>query len=182
MRLNQLSPPINPLASFLKKFNAPPMKTKTVLYTSQIRTPAGLINITTTETHVTRIEFTKKILTNSKNQKPKILTDCETQLTEYFAGKRQNFDLQLELSGTEFQNKVWKALQKIKFGKTASYKDIAEKINSPKGFRAVGMANNKNRIPIIIPCHRIIGTNGDLVGYAGGLKIKQALLDIEKTK
>lgn len=158
------------------------MERKSSLYTSQIQTPAGLINITTTQTHVTRIEFTKKILTSSKNQKPQILKDCEKQLTEYFTGKRKTFDLKLDQRGTDFQKKVWKALQKIKFGKTASYKDIAEKINSPKGFRAVGMANNKNRIPIIIPCHRIVGSNGSLVGYAGGLSLKQALLDIEKSK
>ncbi len=150
------------------------------LFSSYLKTPIGFLKITTSDVAVVSIDF---VTSHSKKQavitSPQILIDCESQLTEYFAGTRQNFDLQLELGGTEFQNKVWKALQKVKFGKTASYKDIAEKINSPKGFRAVGMANNKNPIPIIIPCHRIIGTKGDLVGYAGGLKTKKWFLDFE---
>lgn len=151
------------------------------LFSSYMHTPIGHLKITTTDTAVVSIDFvTSQPKVKSIIAKPKILQDCETQLTEYFAGQRQNFDLQLELGGTDFQNKVWRALQKIKFGKTASYKDIAERVNSPKGFRAVGMANNKNPIPIIIPCHRIIGTNGDLVGYAGGLKTKKWFLDFEK--
>jgi len=152
------------------------------LFASYLKTQIGFLKITTTDVAVVNIDFVAaQPKTRSSINKPKILKDCESQLAEYFAGKRQTFDLQLDLGGTEFQNKVWKALQKIKFGKTASYKDIAEKINSPKGFRAVGMANNKNPIPIIIPCHRIIGTKGDLVGYAGGLKIKKALLQIENS-
>jgi len=102
------------------------------------------------------------------------------ELSEYFSGKRKSFDLPLEPQGTEFQKKVWSALLEIPFGETRSYKDIAEKIGNPKACRAVGGANNKNPIVIIIPCHRVIGAYGGLVGYGLGLPMKQQLLDIEK--
>jgi methylated-DNA-[protein]-cysteine S-methyltransferase len=102
------------------------------------------------------------------------------QLSEYFSGKRKSFDLPLEPQGTEFQKKVWSALLEIPYGETRSYKDIAERIGNPKACRAVGGANNKNPIVIIIPCHRVIGAYGGLVGYGLGLPMKQQLLDIEK--
>jgi len=108
-----------------------------------------------------------------------LIKKTAAQLEEYFAGKRKAFDLPLNPQGTEFQKKVWKALQEIPYGKTVSYKDIAEKIGSPKASRAVGGANNKNPISIIIPCHRVIGANGALVGYAGGLDMKRELLELE---
>jgi len=102
------------------------------------------------------------------------------QLDEYFKGERKTFDLPLHLEGTEFQKKVWKALLEIPYGEIRSYKDVAERIGCPKGYRAVGNANNKNNIIIVIPCHRVIGANGKLVGYACGLDIKEKLLGIEK--
>ena len=103
------------------------------------------------------------------------------QLTEYLTGKRTVFDLPIHIDrGTEFQKRVWGALKSIPYGETRSYKDIAEKISHPKAYRAVGMANNRNPISIIIPCHRVIGTNGKLVGYGGGIDIKKKLLDLEK--
>ena len=113
---------------------------------------------------------------------------CETtliketfhQLNEYFNKKRQIFDVPLLLEGTDFQLKVWKELMKIPYGQTASYKDIATSIGNPKACRAVGLANNKNKIIIIIPCHRIIGSNGQLTGFAGGLNTKKYLLNLEK--
>lgn len=112
---------------------------------------------------------------------PSELSDlAEKELSEYFSGKRKSFDLPLEPQGTEFQKKVWAALLEIPFGETRSYKDIAEKIGNPKACRAVGGANNKNPIVIIIPCHRVIGAYGGLVGYGLGLPMKQQLLDIEK--
>lgn len=115
---------------------------------------------------------------------------CETvlikraanQLLEYLEGKRKSFDLPLNPKGTEFQKKVWKALCDIPYGETRTYKEIAVAIGNPKGPRAVGMANNKNPIMIVIPCHRVVGSNGSLVGYAGGLHIKEELLLIEKEK
>lgn len=103
-----------------------------------------------------------------------------SQLKEYFAGNRKSFDIPISANGTEFQIKVWKELQKIPYGKTATYKEIAENIGNKNASRAVGMANNKNPIAIIIPCHRVIGTKGDLTGYAGGIKLKKYLLDLEK--
>lgn len=101
------------------------------------------------------------------------------QLEEYFAGRRKTFDLPLAPRGTEFQRRVWSALQKIPYGKTVAYADIAQRIGNPKGVRAVGLANGRNPIPIVIPCHRVIGKNGTLTGYGGGLPIKQKLLEIE---
>ncbi len=104
------------------------------------------------------------------------------QLDEYFAGQRTAFDLDLELVGTDFQRRVWAALQTIPYGETRSYGEIAEQIGSPGAFRAVGLANGRNPIGIIVPCHRVIGASGSLTGYGGGLERKQALLDLEQDR
>jgi methylated-DNA-[protein]-cysteine S-methyltransferase len=109
-----------------------------------------------------------------------LIKEAARQLNEYFNGERKVFDLPLDLTGTSFQTKVWQELLKIPYGETKSYKDVAIAINNPKACRAVGMANNKNRIMIVVPCHRIIGSNKKLVGYAGGLKLKEQLLNLEK--
>ena len=106
--------------------------------------------------------------------------ECKKQLEEYFAGKRKTFDLPLVPKGTEFQQKVWKALQEIPYGETRTYGEIAVAIGNPKAARAVGMANNKNPIGILIPCHRVVGANGKLVGYAGGMEKKEFLLELER--
>jgi methylated-DNA-[protein]-cysteine S-methyltransferase len=111
------------------------------------------------------------------NEKP--FTAARQQLTEYFAGARREFDLPLKLSGTEFQLSVLHALQQIPYGETTSYSDIAERIGRPKAVRAVGAANGRNPIPIIVPCHRVIGSHGDLTGFGGGLDTKEALLRLE---
>lgn len=108
-----------------------------------------------------------------------VLLETERQLTEYFAGKRNRFELELDFSGTEFQKKVWEALLTIPFGETRSYSDIAVQIGNAKAVRAVGAANGKNPISIIAPCHRVIGASGDLTGFAGGLRTKQMLLVLE---
>lgn len=108
-----------------------------------------------------------------------ILLKVEQQLHEYFQGQRQVFDLPLDLAGTAFQQQVWQALQTIPYGETRSYKEIAEQIGNIKAVRAVGAANGKNPISIIVPCHRVIGASGQLVGFAGGLGYKQTLLSIE---
>ena len=102
------------------------------------------------------------------------------EIEEYFAGKRRSFDIPLSMSGTDFQRLVWKALQTIPFGETRSYKDIAIQIGNPKACRAVGMANNKNPVAIVVPCHRVIGHDGSMTGYAGGINVKEYLLDVEK--
>ena len=102
------------------------------------------------------------------------------QLKEYFGGARKSFDLPLEMNGTEFQLKVWNELCNIPYGEIRSYKDIAEKIGNPKAVRAVGGANHKNKLMIIVPCHRVIGADGSLTGYAGGIDAKEKLLKLEK--
>jgi len=109
-----------------------------------------------------------------------LIKKAAAQLDEYFSGKRKVFDLPLKLNGTDFQVAVWKALQKIPFGETRSYGEIARAIGKPKAVRAVGMANNRNPIVIIVPCHRVIGHDGSLTGYGGGLELKRQLLELEQ--
>ena len=111
--------------------------------------------------------------------KEKPFKAARQQLTEYFEGERREFDLPLKLNGTEFQMSVLQALQQIPYGETMSYSDIAERIGRPKAVRAVGAANGRNPIPIIVPCHRVIGSHGDLTGFGGGLDTKEALLRLE---
>ncbi|TAL65888.1 MAG: methylated-DNA--[protein]-cysteine S-methyltransferase [Legionella sp.] len=114
-----------------------------------------------------------------EKQNHPVLLEVAQQLKEYFAGQRQHFSLPLDFHGTEFQKKVWQALLTIPYGETRSYGQIAQQIGNPKSMRAVGAANGKNPISIITPCHRVIGANGQLVGFAGGLKIKSYLLELE---
>ncbi len=111
------------------------------------------------------------------NEKP--LATARQQLTEYFAGTRREFDLPVAFSGTEFQVSVLEALQEIPYGETVSYGEIARRIGRPKAVRAVGAANGRNPIPIVVPCHRVIGSTGDLTGFGGGLDTKEALLRLE---
>lgn len=132
-----------------------------------------------TETHLINIQFTQP--QKALLQTTELLSMATIQLDEYFQGKRTTFSLPFKLTGTPFQLAVWKELQNIPYGKTTSYKEIAQKINKPKACRAVGMANNKNPLPIIIPCHRVIGSNGKLIGYAGGLNLKNYLLELEQS-
>ena len=107
------------------------------------------------------------------------MSDARQQLREYFSGERRDFDLPLKLSGTEFQVSVLEALQGIPYGETTSYGEIAKRIGRPKAVRAVGAANGRNPIPIVVPCHRVIGSTGDLTGFGGGLDTKEALLRLE---
>ena len=111
------------------------------------------------------------------NEKP--FAKAVRQLDEYFAGTRKDFDLELRLNGTEFQMRVLEELQKIPYGKTASYRDVAERIGRPKAVRAVGAANGRNPLPIVVPCHRVIGAGGALTGFGGGLATKERLLRLE---
>ena len=107
------------------------------------------------------------------------IKEAYRQFSEYLTGERKSFDLPFKLTGTDFQNRVWKALCEIPYGETRSYKQIAEAIGNPKAVRAVGMANNRNPLLVLVPCHRVIGCNGQLVGYAAGLDKKQFLLHLE---
>jgi len=116
---------------------------------------------------------------NFENTETPLIKKAAAQLEEYFEGKRKNFDLPLVLNGTDFQNRVWEALRKIPYGKTRSYGELAAMTGNPKASRAVGMANNRNPIVIVIPCHRVIGSDGSLTGFGGGLELKQRLLELE---
>lgn len=123
----------------------------------------------------------KKIDETSDYVKNTEFTDLVyTEVMEYLNGERKTFDIKYEINGTEFQKKVWKELVKIPYGETRTYKEMAVAVGNPKASRAVGMANNKNPIAIIVPCHRVIGSDGKLVGYAGGLDMKSTLLTLEK--
>ena len=115
----------------------------------------------------------------SDGAKTPVLSEAEQQLTEYFSGRRREFTLPLKPAGTAFQQAVWQALRGIPFGETRSYAEIAQSVKRPRAFRAVGMANHCNPIPVIIPCHRVVGSDGSLTGYAGGLEAKRILLQME---
>lgn len=147
-------------------------------YYGYYNSPIGILEIICSEDALQEISFVdeEKQIENTNLIVKKVFN----QLEEYFQGKRKEFDIKIELQGTDFQKQVWNQLIKIPHGKTASYKDVAIEINNEKAVRAVGNANNKNKIPIIIPCHRVIGANGKLVGYDGGLDKKQWLLEHEK--
>ena len=159
------------------------------IYFYETNTPIGKIGIATTEddSHITDLTWESDFENLKKENDFQI---CETelikrakkQLFEYFEGKRKKFNLPLLKAGTPFQILVWNTLEKIPYGETRSYKDIAIAIGNPKAVRAVGMANNRNKIAIFIPCHRVIGADGKLVGYGGGLHIKRFLLELEGIK
>lgn len=140
----------------------------------------GRLEITYTDeaiTHMSREMDDDK--SNENYHKNNIIDETIKQLDEYFKGERKTFSLPLSFEGTPFQKSVWKALMEIPYGETRSYKDIAIRIGNPKACRAVGMANNRNPIVLICPCHRVIGANGKLVGYGGGLDMKTFLLNLE---
>lgn len=143
------------------------------------QSPVGNLCICETNEKISHISFFDQ--TNAEVSETPLIKEAHKQLCEYFDKKRKVFNLPLLLEGTEFQVKVWKALQTIEYGKTASYKEIANIVGSEKAFRAVGNANNKNKIAIVIPCHRVIGSNGSAIGYAGGIEKKMFLLNLEKT-
>lgn len=145
------------------------------------QTPIGKIGLADNGTEITNLYFNKEYPEdNIKINETELLKEASSQLLEYFSGKRTNFNLPLSPDGTSFQKKVWNKLLEIPFGKTESYGEIAKAIGNPKAARAIGLANNRNPIPIFIPCHRVIGANGSLVGYGGGLEIKKFLLTLEK--
>jgi methylated-DNA-[protein]-cysteine S-methyltransferase len=141
--------------------------------------PIGCLEITGSEKGIISLYFLDE---KKPSRKPKgVVGDCIEQLREYFAGSRQSFDLELDLQGTDFQLKVWNALMKIPFGKTISYLDLSKKLGNADAIRAVGNANGSNPVSIIVPCHRVIGSDGRLTGYGGGLPRKKWLLDFERS-
>ena len=169
------------------------MEKRSVIYYDEMNSPLGPLTVVCSNLGVCLVEFgsieqsmanikvwmkknfIKGELTFSKEEVQPVVT----QLEQYFAGERVEFDVPIDLIGTKFQCLVWKQLKEIKYGETKSYKQIAKEIGAPKAVRAIGGANNKNPLPIIIPCHRVIGSNGALVGYGGGVDKKEILLEIE---
>jgi methylated-DNA-[protein]-cysteine S-methyltransferase len=149
------------------------------IYEIYYHSPIGVIMIRGSKDKILSLDFVEDKDYINKDV-PNILKEAYKQLDEYFKGFRKDFDLDLFFDGTEFQNKVWNELCNIPYGETATYKDMAIRIGNEKACRAVGNANNKNNIGIIIPCHRVIGSNGKLVGYEGGLWRKEWLLEHEK--
>ena len=142
-------------------------------------TPVGKLCVGEEDGVIVRTTWSK-IPTEYILEETELILQCKMQLDEYFRGERKTFDLPLAPKGTDFQKKVWNALQKIPYGETKTYGEIAAAVGNPKAARAVGMANNKNPIGIIIPCHRVVGANGKLVGYAGGMDKKEWLLQLER--
>ena len=142
-------------------------------------TPLGPMTVASDGTAVTHVLFGTHVL-EGRAAPTELTNRTANELQEYLAGKRTAFDIPLAPAGTEFQRAVWKALQNIPYGQTRSYADIAAVVGNPKATRAVGSANNRNPIAVLIPCHRVVGANGKLTGYAGGLALKQRLLDLER--
>ena len=147
------------------------------LFTVYYESPIGFLEVQTTEGGLRAVSFT---LEKNVVEKENIYNQLTMkQLDEYFKNERTEFDIPLDLEGTDFQLRVWRELSKIPFGKTKSYMDIAKALGDPKAIRAVGTSNGRNKISIIIPCHRVIGSDGSLTGYAGGMERKKWLLDFE---
>jgi len=153
------------------------------LYYSRMASPIGALLVAVSERGLVRLEFSP----DSSQPPPNWIASEEQtapyvrELQEYFRGERRQFDFPLDLRGTDFQKRCWRALLEIPYGETRSYADIARLVGSPQAFRAVGMANHHNPIAIVVPCHRVIASNGTLCGYGGGLDVKQRLLELEKT-
>lgn len=138
--------------------------------------------VTKVELHVEEERSKEEILSHYQEEETTLMKDASIQLAQYLEGSRKTFDININPKGTQFQKKVWEALRAIPYGETRTYKEIAIEVGNPKASRAVGMANNKNPIICIIPCHRVIGSNGKLVGFACGLDVKERLLGIESNK
>lgn len=148
------------------------------MYERLIDSPVGLLTLRAEDGALTAILFgDQRTGLPGSNQ---ILDQAEAELKEYFAGERKEFTVPVRLMGTDFQKKVWAALAEIPYGGTATYGEIAARIGSPKACRAVGTANHHNPVPIIVPCHRVIGAGGSLTGYGGGLEVKAYLLTLER--
>ena len=148
-------------------------------YYKTFQSPVGELTLVANAQALTAVLYSPPLKKGDSGGFSPILSSAQQQLTEYFSGKRQKFNLPLEFTGTDFQKRVWTALLEIPYGQTKSYADIAKQVGSPKAVRAVGLANSKNPISIIAACHRVIGSNGKLTGYAGGLHNKKYLLELE---
>lgn len=156
------------------------------LYYSRMESPIGCLVIGVSDKGLAVIEFDQGEFPKGRlaqtahwEESASRTGSAVRELNEYFAGKRREFTVPLDLRGTDFQKKCWHALLRIPYGKTKTYADIARAVGSPRGFRAVGMANHDNPVPIIVPCHRVLASDGTLGGYGGGLDVKRKLLELE---
>jgi methylated-DNA-[protein]-cysteine S-methyltransferase len=147
------------------------------MYTSYISSPVGNLKLQCSDEGITAVNFWEE--ESATSDVHPLLSRCQQELEDYFSGQRSVFSVPLQLNGTAFQTRVWSALQDIPYGKTVSYMALSKKLGDVKAIRAVGTANGRNKIAIIIPCHRVIGSNSSLTGYAGGLWRKQWLLEHE---
>lgn len=148
------------------------------IFGKKVQSPIGCLTVWATSKGVRRIEFGDR-LAGMEEADHKILKQAETELLEYFEGHRRDFSIPLDQCGTDFQLRAWQALHEIPFGETRSYRQQAEAIGNSLAARAVGGANNKNPLPIVVPCHRVVGSDGELIGYAGGVDKKVWLLEHE---
>lgn len=152
------------------------------LHKAEFQSPIGIVEIVGTEKAIFSILFSEKAKVDFpiNSDSPQVIVDCQQQLEEYFKGRRMEFNIPFQSTGTEFQQKVWSALTEVPYAETVSYGAIAKAIGSEKAVRAVGNANSKNKLTIVVPCHRIIGSTGKLTGYAGTLTRKEWLLQHER--
>ncbi len=149
------------------------------LTSRRIASPIGDLQLYSDGRHVVKIGFPSEAVHAAQEGDDAVLATCASQLREYFDGSRRQFRLPLAPAGTEFQLSVWRALADIPYGETRSYSDVARAIGKPRAVRAVGAANGRNPLPIVVPCHRVIGSDGSLTGFAGGLAVKTCLLELE---
>ena len=157
--------------------------------TKQLDSPIGRLRLVATDEGLSRLLFDQQVGENqdsdgdsAESDDHPVLVAATAQLEEYFAGERREFDIPLDLTGTDFQRAAWSALACVPFGETRSYRQQAEAIGRPKAVRAIGAANGRNPVPIVLPCHRIVGSDGSLTGYGGGLPIKEYLLNHEQAQ
>ena len=148
-----------------------------MIFSTMFHSPAGTIVLEGDDRRLTRIGFGVPAAPAGDSA---AAAAAAIQLEQYFAGERTSFDLDLELAGTPFERRVWDELRAVPYGETASYAEIARRIGRPSACRAVGRANGRNPIAVVVPCHRVIGSDGSLTGYAGGIEMKRALLDLER--
>ncbi len=165
------------------------IETRTELRRRELPTPIGRLTLVASEKGLTHILFDKEEPADADlpsdlptDDGDATLDQAAAQLEEYFAGTRRDFDVPLDLAGTDFQQQAWRALADVPYGETATYGAQAKRIGRPGAFRAVGAANGQNPVPIVLPCHRIIGADGSLTGFGGGLDVKQRLLDHERAQ
>jgi methylated-DNA-[protein]-cysteine S-methyltransferase len=142
-----------------------------------VDTPIGTLWLARDERGLTRVDFHGP---EGARDDDTLLAEAEAQLHAYFAGERRRFELPLAPAGTDFQRRVWAAVERIPYGETTTYSALAGELGSPRAFRAVGAANGRNPLPVIVPCHRVVGMTGALTGYGGGLEVKRTLLDLER--